>query len=306
MKSNFIIFTVLFVLIGSGSLFFGLMSCQSVNNAKPQDVKENNGSKDKTVNSLLSRPRGQVASFLIPEVGSEKGVQHSLSEKSHQILDIWTAVKAMNGVINVLQSAQVKGNYFIEASVNPLEFLAPIDSVFEKISGLLLGAYSVVVFQKILLSFSAFLVFILAIPICALITIINLWTNKDKSKLLKIVIVSVLISLIIPFAIPFSINTSSLLGNTILAKNLNTLTASIGENGKTASAMEDEIVRSRRTGNSIINYMGRVRTLSETIMENVINYYIIFLLIFIIVPVLTLLLIFFLTRYAARLILGKK
>jgi hypothetical protein len=96
------------------------------------------------------------------------------------------------------------------------------------------------------------------------------------------------------------------LGNKILAKNLTTLTASIEENGKTASAMEDDIVRSRRTGNSIINYMGRVRTLSETIMENVINYYIVFLLIFIVVPVLTLLLIFFLTRYVARLILGKK
>jgi hypothetical protein len=308
MKSNYLIFTILFILIGSGSFFFGLMSCQSVNNAKTEAVKDNkdNQNKDKTEAAALSRPRGQVASFLIPETGSEKGVQKSLNEKSHQILDIWAAVKAINGVINVLQSAQVKGNYFVEASVNPLEFLAPIDSVFDKISGMFLGAYSVIVFQKMLLSLSAFLVFILIIPICALVTIVILWTYKDKTKIYRIVIASALITLVIPFAIPFSIDTSSLLGNKVLAKNINTLVATIEENGKAASAMENDIVRSRKTGNSIIKYMDGVSTLSETIMENAVNYYIIFLFIFIVIPILTLLLIFFLTKYVARLILGGK
>ncbi|WP_461255830.1 hypothetical protein [Treponema sp. R80B11-R83G3] len=315
MKSKYLIFTILFILIGSGSLIFGLMSCQSVNNEKTQDVKENkdtkdtkgnNDSKDKTASAVLPSPRGQVASFLIPETNSDKGVQKSLNKRSHQILDIWAAVKAMNGVINVLQSAQVKGNYFIEASVNPIEFLAPIDDAFKKLSGMFLGAYSVIVFQKMLLSLSAFLIFILIIPICALVTIVILWTYKDRTKIYRIVITSVLITLIIPFAIPFSVDTSSLLGNKILAKNINTLVATIEENGKTASSMEDDIVRSRRTGNSIIRYMDRVKTLSETIIENAINYYIIFLFIFIIIPILTLLVIFFLTRYVARLILGKK
>ncbi|WP_461253899.1 hypothetical protein, partial [Treponema sp. R8-4-B8] len=268
MRANYLIFTILFVLIGAGSLVFGLISCQSVNNAKTQAVDENKDSKEnneKTEAASSPRTRGQVASFLIPETTSEKGAQKSLNEKSHQILDIWTAVKSINGVINVLQSAQVKGNYFTEASVNPLEFLAPIDSVFNKISGMFLGAYSVIVFQKMLLSLSAFLVFILIIPICALVTIVILWTYKDRTKLYKIVIASALITLIIPFAIPFSVNTSSLLGNKILAKNINTLVETIEENGKTASAMEDDIIRSRRTGNSIIKYMDRVKTLSETI-----------------------------------------
>ena len=312
MRSNFLIFTILFILIGAGSLTFGLMSCQSVNNPKTQDAKdnkesnENKDNKDKSVTAVVSSTRGQIASFLIPETGSEKGVQKSLNKKSHQILDIWTVVKAMNGVINVLQSAQVKGNYFIEASVNPIEFLAPIDSILNKISVMFLGAYSVVVFQKMLLSLSGFLVFILIIPICALVTIVILWTYKDKTKIQKIVIASVLITLIIPFAIPFSVDTSSLLGNKILAKNINTLVATIEENGKTAIAMEEDIVRSRRTGNSIINFMGRVKTLSETIIENAINYYIIFLFIFIVIPILTLLIIFFLTRYIVGLILGKK
>jgi len=312
MRSNFLIFTILFILIGAGSLSFGLVSCQSVNNAKTPAVKdskensENKENKDKTAADISAHPRGQLASFLIPEVGYEKGVQKSLNERSHQILDIWNTMRSINGVVNVLQSAQMKSNYFAEASVNTLEFLAPIDSVFNKISGLFLGAYSVIVFQKMLLSLSAFIIFILIIPICALITIIMLWTYKDRTKIQKVVIASVLITLIIPFAIPFSINTSSLLGNKVLAKNINTLVATIEENGKTANAMENDIIRSRRTGNSIIKYMDRVKTLSETIIENAINYYIIFLFIFIVIPILTLLLIFFLTRYVVRLILGRK
>jgi hypothetical protein len=302
MKSNYLIFTVLFILIGSGSLFFGLVSCQSVNKAKPKDVKENSANTGTSASERIS-----AGSFLIPDVNYEKGVQHSLTEKSHQILNVWMVVKTMNGVINVLQSAQVRSNFFAEGSINPLDTLAPFDSVFNKISGMLLWAYSAVAFQKVLLTLSAFLVFILIIPLCALITIIIIWTNKDKNKLLKIVIASAAISIIIPLAIPLSINTSSLLGNKILAKNINTLAASIIEvNGKTASAMEDDIIRSRRTGNSIINYMGRVKTLSETLMDEVINYYIIFLLIFIVIPILTLLLIFFLTRYGVRLYLNKK
>jgi len=309
MRSNYLIFTILFILIGAGSLSFGLISCQSVNSAKTQAAKDNkggDGSKDKAETAALPSSRGKVASFLIPETGSERGLQKALNEKSHQLLDIWTAVKAMNGVVNVLQSAQVKGNYFVEASVNPLEFLAPLDSTFKKISGMFLGAYSVIVFQKMLLSLSAFIIFILVIPICALVTVVILWTYKDKTKIYRIVIASALITLVIIFAIPLSINASSLLGNKILAKNINTLVATIEENGKAATAMENDIVRSRKTGNSIIKYTDRVKTLSDTIIENAINYYIIFVFIFIIIPILTLLVIFFVTRYAARLILGKR
>jgi hypothetical protein len=298
MKSNYLIFTVLFILIGSGSLFFGLVSCQSINNAKSKNAKENTASS--------SAPRSFAASLLIPEVDSKKGIQNILTEKSNQILGVWAVAKTMNGVIGVLRSAQAKGSFFAEASVNPLDSLAPAESVLNKISGMLLWAYSVVVFQKVLLSFSSFLIFILIIPLCALITIFILWKSKDKTKLYRTAIASVVISLIITFALPLSISISSFLGNKILAKNITTITASIEKNGKTASAMEDEIVRTRRTGISIINYMGRVRTLSETMMEDLINYYIIFLFIFVIIPILVLLLIFFLTKYGVNLILTKK
>jgi len=303
MKANYLIFTILFLLIGSGSLFFGFMSCQSVNNAQPEDIKENKDHKKNTVNLLLTGPRSQAASLLIPEVDSDKGVQKSLKEKSQQIYNVLETVKLMKGIINILRSAQSKNNYFIEATVNPLEALAPIDFAFDKMLGTLLWIYSALAFQKILLSFSAFLIFILVIPICALVTIIILWTYKNKAKIYKVVIASAVISLVIPFAIPLSISASSFMGNKILAKKINALTVSINENGKKAKAMEDDIVKTRRTGNSIVNYMGRAIILSDSITEDVINYNIISLFIFIFVPIITLIFIFFLTRYAARLIL---
>jgi len=325
MRPKYLIFTVLFILIGSGSLFFGLTSCQSVNDEKTQAVKNNtdtknntdskdntgskksNNNKKKTTTAVVSTPKEQIASLLTLEAGYEKAVEESLNRKSHQILDVWAVVKTMNGVINVLQSAQVKSKYFLEASViNSVEFLAPIDSILSKISGMFLMAYSIIVFQKMLLSLPIFFVLILIIPICALITVIMLWTYKDRAKIYKIAIASVVSALLIPFAIQLSINMSSLLGNKVMAKNINTLvTTIIEENGKEASAMENDIVRSKKTGNSIIKYMDKAKTLSETIIENVMDYIIIFLFIFVIIPILILLLILFLAIYGVRLILGK-
>jgi len=309
MKAKYLIFTVLFLLIGCGSVFFGLISCQSVNNAQEQDAKDakdgKGSKKSNTMNLLLTGSRGKTASLLIPEVDSDKGVQKALKEKSDQISSVLEIVKRMNGIINILQSAQTKNNYFIEGSVNPLEFLAPVDFAFKNISGTLFWIYSALVFQKILLSFSAFLIFLFVIPICALVTIIILWTYKNKAKIYRIVIASVVISVIIPFAIPLSINASSFMGNKILAKKINTLTVSIEENGKKAKTMENDIIRTKKTGNSIINFMGRAVTLSNAIIEDVINYNVICLFMLVFVPALTLLFIFFLTKYAAMLILGK-
>jgi hypothetical protein len=326
MRVKYLIFTILFIVIGSGSLIFSLISCQSVNDEKTQAVKNttdsknttdgknttgsktSNNNKKKTTAAVVSIPKEKVAALLTSEVGYEKAVQESLNRKSHQILDVWEVVKTMNGVINVLQSAQVKSKYFSETSViNPVEFLAPVHNVLNKISGMFLVAYFVIIFQKMLLALPIFLVIILIIPICALITIIMLWTYKDRVKLYKILIASVLSALLIPFAIQLSINTSSLLGNKVMAKNINALVTTITEeNGKAASAMEDDIVRSRKTGHSIIKYMDRVKTLSETIIENVMDYIIIFLFIFVVIPILILLLILFLAIYGVRLILGKQ
>jgi len=306
MKSKYIIFTILLLLIGCGSFLFGLISCQTANSAAVKEPQASGSAQQETQTSILPRTRGAVSTLLIPEISSEKGVQKPLFDKSHQIIGVWNSVRTVCGVINVMQSAQVRGNFFIESAVNPVDFLTPSGNSLDRISGMLLGAFSAAAFQKVLLSVSGYLAFIILIPLCVLITLIILWTYKDKTKLHRIFITSVLISVIIPFAVPASIQVSSLLGNKVMAKEINTLVASIEEKGKTAKVMEDDITRTRRTGNSIINYMPRVRDLSEAIADDAIKYYIIFLFVNIIFPILTLILIFFLTLYGTRMIMSKQ
>jgi hypothetical protein len=279
MKSNKLLFTILFVLIACGSLLFGLISCQSVNSAKKHDPK------DKSIASLLTGPRSTTASLLIPEVDSNKGVQKALKERALQIRNILDAVMTMNGAVDLLES----------------EALAPIDFVLKRLTGTLLWIYSALAFQRVLLSFSAFLIFILIIPVCALVTIIILWTHKNKAKLYKIAIASAVITLVTIFAIPASVSASTFMCNKILAKKINTLTASIESNGRKAYALENEIVKAKKGANN--NFTSRARNLSELVIEAAIDYNVISLFVFIFVPILVLIFIIFLTRYAVRLIL---
>jgi hypothetical protein len=280
MKSNKLLFTILFVLIACGSLLFGLISCQSVNSAKKHDPK------DKSIAALLTGPRSTTASLLIPEVDSNKGVQKALKERALQIRNILDAVMTMNGAVDLLES----------------EALAPIDFVLKRLTGTLLWIYSALAFQRVLLSFSAFLIFILIIPICALVTIILLWRHKDKAKLYKIAIASAVITLVTIFAIPASVSASTFMCNKILAKKISTLTASIESNGKKAYALENEIVKAKKGANN--NFTSRARNLSELVIEAAIDYNVISLFVFIFVPILVLIFIIFLTRYGVRLILA--
>ena len=191
----------------------------------------------------------------------------------------------MNGAVDLLQS----------------EALAPIDFVLKRLTETLLWLYSALAFQRVLLSFSAFLIFILIIPVCALVTIIILWTYKNKAKLFKIVIASVVISLVTIFAIPASVASSTFMCNKILAKKINTLTASIESSGKKAYALENEILKAKKGANN--NFTSRVKNLSEVVIEAAIDYNVINLFIFIFVPILVLIFIIFLTRYVTKLIL---
>jgi len=281
MKSNKLLFTILFALIACGSLLFGLISCQSVNSAKKPDPKDK-----KSIATLLTTgPRSTAASLLIPEVDSNKGVQKELKEKALQIRNILDAVMIMNGAVDLLES----------------EALAPIDFVLKRLTGTLLWIYSSLSFQRVLLSFSSFLIFILVIPVCALVTIIILWTHKDKAKLYKIVIASVVISLVTIFAIPASVASSTFMCNKILAKKINTLTASIESNGKKAYALENEILKAKKGANN--NFITRAKNLSEVVIEDAIDYNVINLFVFIFIPIVVLIFIFFLTRYVTKLIL---
>lgn len=290
----------------------GLMSCETTGKkgqaaeqqgAGTQGAQTTQGSGQEA--SDAEKKGAGVASFFSGII-SGRSTQKALADKSAQIMDVWTALRTMNGVINTLQSAQVRSGFFSAGAVNPLESLAPLDYVLDKISGNLLGTYNTVSFEKTLLTISAKIIFLIVIPLCALIAIIILWTHKDKTKLQKVFIVSVLVSLVIALAIPVSIQFANLIDNTMVKGTINTLTASIIEKGKTAENMENAILRVRSTGNSIITYTNNAKNLANEMIEDVVKYYIMFFVTYVLFPILALLGIFFLTRYVSWIILNKQ
>jgi|TergutMp193P3_1026864.scaffolds.fasta_scaffold00406_19 hypothetical protein len=290
-----VIFTIVLAVIGASSFFFGVKAFSLVNSGKNrEDVQD----------SQNVKPRGAVAAFLIPDIERERGIQKKLTEKSKQVLGVWATLKVINGVINVLQSAQIGGSFFVEASVNPLEFLAPIDNVLDRISNMLLWALGAILFEKILLAISGYVVFLIIIPVCALITIATIWTSKDKTKLRKTVIVSALVSLIVSFAIPISFQLSAIMETKILTNNVGYVLSLINEKGDAAETMEREVTGLRRVGSSIINYMSNAKNLGNALIEDIINYFILFIFTSIVIPILTILGLYWITKYLAKIILG--
>jgi hypothetical protein len=330
-----VVFTVVLVIIGLSSLVFGAVSFGLINLPQKQDIlkkveikknekkiqeekklkkileEKKNQEKKKTQKEKTKQtikpinPKGPVAAWLISDSEKEKGIQKALSEKSKQVAAVWTTLKAVNGVINVLQSVQIGGSAIVEASVNPMEFLSPIDNVLDKISNLLLWAFGAIIFEKILLAISGYLVLLIIIPVCVIISIVTIWTSKDKSKINKVIIVSVLISLIMMFAIPVSFYISSFIEKTVLTNNVNKALSSITEKGNTAAKMEKELTGLRRIGSSVTNYLTNTKKLGSALIEDMINYFIIFVFTNVIIPILTIFGLFFLAKYSARMILKK-
>jgi hypothetical protein len=269
---------------------------------KELQTKEN----EKNVKEKPVIPRGPLASWLISDTEKEKGIQKTLSEKSKQIAGVWATLKVVNGVINVLQSVQIGGSVIVEASVNPMEFLSPIDNILDKISNLLLWAFGAVIFEKILLAISGYIVFLIVIPVCAIISIITIWTSKDKSKINRVVIVSVLVSLIVLFAIPVSFYLSSFIEKKVLTNNVNTVLESINAKGNTAAKMEKDLSGLKKIGSSITNYLTNAKNVGSAVIEDTINYFIIFIFTNVIIPILTILGLYFLAKYSVRMILKKQ
>jgi hypothetical protein len=265
--------------------------------------KSNKEKSNKEKQIKLGKPIGPMAAWLISDSDKEKGIQHKLTEKSKQVAGVWATLKAVNGVINVLQSIQLGGSVIVEASVSPMEFLSPIDNILDRISDLLLLAFSAIVFEKILLAISGYIVFLIIIPVCAIISIVSIWTSNDKSKISKVVIVSVLINLIVMFAIPVSFYLSSFIEKTVLNNNMNKVLSSIDAKGNTAAKMEKELTGLRKIGTSVSTYLTNAKNLSSAVIEDMINYFIIFIFTSIIIPILTIFGLYFLAKYCAKLIL---
>jgi hypothetical protein len=326
--SRKVIFTVVLVIVGFSSLAFGAVSFGLTDLPQKLDVQKKEAEKkiqeeekakkiqekkkiqeekkiQKEKDKQNIKPKGPMTAWLISDSEKEKGIQKTLSEKSKQVATVWAALKVINGVINVLQSVQIGGSVIVEASVNPMEFLSPIDNVLDKISGLLLWALSAIIFEKILLAISGYIVLLIIIPVCAIISIITIWTSKDKSKIGRVVIVSVVISLIVMFAIPISFYVSSFIEKTVLTNNVNNVLSSITEKGNTAAKMEKELTGLRRVGSSITNYLTNTKNLGSALIEDMINYFIIFVFSNIVIPLLTMLGLYFLAKYSARMILKK-
>jgi hypothetical protein len=236
---------------------------------------------------------------------NDEGMQNTLTEKSRTILNVWATLKIMNGVINVLQSAQIGGSFFVEASVNPLEFLAPIDNILDKLSDLLLWALGAIIMEKLILSISGLLLFKIVIPVCILLCVITIWIKKDKTKINRMVLVFTLIGISIAIAIPLSFQLSTVIENKVFTDRVGNLISSINNKGDSAESMENEVTGLKKIGTSILSFMSDAKNLGDALIEDMINLLIIFLVTNIVIPILTILGIIHITEYSVKPILEK-
>jgi hypothetical protein len=277
-------------------------------------------------------PVGPVAEWQDRNAETERGIQKQLTEKSVQVLGVWAVLKVINGVINVLQSAQIGGELGISGSVNPFEILAPIDNTLDKISNVFLLAFGALILEKLLLAISVYAVFLVVIPICAFVSIAEIM-RPDRSgnkKLYKIMTVSLLISLAVPFAVPVSFKLSSAVEKSLFSNNLSVVLSSINENGKNAKNMEEDLnkisaqAQAARTGlwdkvkgaadaavsfittftSTIWNYTANAKDIGEALIKDTINYLMIFVVTNVIIPILTIYGLYRATKYLAKKIIA--
>lgn len=244
---------------------------------------------------------GPLASALTKDSDAEKGIQQSLTQKSAQLVSLWATLKVVNGVINVLQSAQISAGIAIGVSINPLEMLSPVDHILDQLSTILLWAIGAVVMEKLLLAVSGLIMFKIAIPGCMALCSITIWIRRHKT--IQIIPVFFLIALSLSAAIPLSFQVSAVIEQKLFTNRVNTLLADIKEKGKTAEDMEASVTSLTKIGKSIISFMGNAKNLGDALIEDMINVIIIFLVTNIVIPVATVLGLFGITKYCAALIL---
>jgi hypothetical protein len=267
-----IVFSILLILIGASSFYFGL------------------------------RPLGPFISWQDQNSETEKGIQKSLTEKSEQILTVWIALKSVHGAVNVLQSADT-GTIF--TSVEPLEILAPFDKNFSRISGLLLFALGFITFEKLLLAISVSVIFMIVIPVFIIFSVIKIWKNKDVKGIHRAAIVTVLISLVLPFVLPVSLGLSTIIEERLLANNVNDIISSVEYNEENAETMESELRGLRRVGITIMDYVSTARDICNEIFKDIVNFLILFFMAYIFIPIITIIGIYKIVRHSSKMILGK-
>ncbi|MCL2800561.1 MAG: hypothetical protein FWD28_02210 [Treponema sp.] len=295
--SKQIIITVALVLMALLSFSFGLISCGSTGKAQTQAQQPAAArpAPSPAQSAAAVVQRGFISNLLIPDITADRGLQKALGEKSKNVMTVWSVLKVANGTVNILQSAQAAGG----------ETLSPINNIMGKLSNMLSFSFGLLLFWKVLLMISSYMVFLIVIPICAIIAIVLIWTYKDRKRVNKMVLSYVLIGIIAAFAIPAALHLSTLLEKKLLIYNVTTVTASIEAKGRTADTMERNVSAARRQGNSVANFIVNARNLGNDLSEDITNYFILFIFVYLITPVIVLLVIIFLARYFIKMILSR-
>jgi len=288
-----IVSTVLLILIGCASFSIGLISCQTSGKAKTQQTQAKKGAEQDVVpESAIIRQGKGIASILIPGLNADKGVQKSMVDKSNQVFDVWESLKMAKGVVNILLAAQATGT----------ESLSPSDDIMGKLSNMLSWSFGLMLLWKILLTISSYMIFLVVIPVCAIIIVVLIWTYKDKKKVPKLIMTTALVGLLLTFTIPLALQISSILDNKLLGSNVETLVVSITAKGKSAETMDRNVSAARRQSSSIVGYIAGAKKLSGGMIEDVINYSMIFIFVYLFVPIVLIVFVVFLARYFIKLI----
>ena len=292
-----IVSTVVLILIACASFSVGLISCGTASKAQTQEAKPRGAAaaqETKQEAAVLKQGRG-IASVLIPDLKADSGVQKAMVQKSDQVLSVWESLKMVKGAGSILLAAQATGT----------ESLSPSDEIMGKLSNILSWAFSLMLFWKILLTISSYMIFLVVIPVCAIIIVVLIWTFKDRNKVPKLIMTTALVSLVLTFTIPLALQLSSILDSKLLGNNVETLVTSITAKGKSAETMDRNVSAARRQSSSIVGFIAGAKNLSNGMIEDVINYNMIFIFVYLFVPLVLFILIFFLARYFIRLILSR-
>jgi predicted metalloprotease len=258
----------------------------------------------------------------------EEKIQSALTKKSRQILTVWVAMKGVSGLINVAQSVEIG---LFGTSVNPAEILAPLDNTLDKISNILLWALGAVLFEKLLLAISGYVVFKVVIPACLLVAIVAVLKSNGKA-ILKVFAVTIVTCLVVRFAVPLSFDFSNVIERNLFSNEIERVMTKISNNDKQAKqqseamkkmkAQPDETKKTGQTikeqakdnnkdkpakqtkGNWFTRQVSNAMDLGNALIEDLITFLMIFILTNIAIPILTILGLYWFTKYLARVIMG--
>jgi hypothetical protein len=292
-----IIFTVLLIAICVCSFYVGLKPFGPLSAWQGQSAKPEIEAEDKTAAKTQDEAKDKDSN-----AGNWKSIHESLGEKTDQLMKAWGILKSVNGTVNILYTTDVKAVYPL---ANPLEVLSPVNNSLNRISNLFRWALSSLIFEKMFLIISVSIVFLTLIPICAIISIFQIWIYRDKKALHKIVIVSVLICLVVPLAAPVSLKLPALLDEKILSKNIDGFISSMEEIEKNAGNLNSELKRFRRTEESINGYLSTSIELSDAVIKDSTNYLVVFLIVNLLLPLLIMVVLYKVTRFSVKKILKK-